>query len=185
MDSRLEQGSVRIWTVGHSTRNIEEFLNILAAHRVKILIDVRSFPASRRYPQFNQAALSKSLAEARIDYLWMKELGGRRRSRPDSRNTRWRNVSFRAYADYMETDAFQLAIAQLQDAARLKRAAMMCAEAVWWRCHRSLISDHLKSIGVEVIHIADALHGAPHTYTEPAQIVNGRLSYSAGDSLPF
>lgn len=166
-----------IWTVGHSTLLIEQFLAVLGSFEIQLLVDVRSFPGSRRYPHFNRDNLRASLWAAGIDYLHMPELGGRRKTRPDSQNVAWRNESFRGYADYMETDAFRLGIEQLLELARERRTAIMCAEAVWWRCHRSLIADHLKVAGVTVTHILGAGKSEEHPYTSAAQIVNGKLSY--------
>ena len=144
---------------------------------MQTLADVRSFPGSRRYPQFNQENLARSLAGAGIEYLHFKELGGRRRAQPDSQNVAWRNESFRGYADYMETPAFALGIDRLMEVARQRRTAIMCSEAVWWRCHRSMISDYLKANGDEVIHIMAPGKSEEHPFTSAARIVNGQLSY--------
>ena len=174
---------MRIWTIGHSTRTIDEFISLLKENEIKLLVDVRAWPGSKRYPQFNKDALAESLNAHGIGYEHFPELGGKRKSKADSRNTAWRNASFRGYADYMETEQFQKGIERLLDfAAKASPAAIMCAEAVWWRCHRSLISDYLKARGVEVIHIFAANKIEPHPYTSAAQIVNGELSYEA-DSL--
>ena len=174
---------MRIWTIGHSTRAIDELISLLKANEVKLLADVRAFPGSKRYPQFNKEALAESLNAHGIRYEHFPELGGKRKSRPDSRNTAWRNASFRGYADYMETEQFQKGIERLLDvAAEAGSTAIMCAEAVWWRCHRSLIADYLKAQGVEVLHILVANRVEPHQYTSAARIVNGELSYEA-DSL--
>jgi uncharacterized protein (DUF488 family) len=172
----LEEGR-QVWTIGHSTRSAEEFQEILAAHQIEALIDVRSFPGSRRYPQFNKQQLATTLPESGIAYFHLPELGGRRQTRKDSRNTAWKNQSFRGYADYMETKEFQQGIERLMEISDAKRTAVMCAEGVWWRCHRSLISDFLKARGVEVVHILDANKDQPHPYTSAARIVNGELSY--------
>src|SRR5262249_36495541 len=139
-----------IWTIGHSTRSIDEFIEALASQSIQVVVDVRSFPSSRRFPHFNKRELSNSLESASIEYLHLPELGGRRRARKDSHNTAWQNESFRGYADYMETKGFREGIERLLSGARTKRVAIMCAEAVWWRCHRSMISDYLKAKGVEV-----------------------------------
>ena len=174
---------MRIWTIGHSTRTIDEFISLLKENEVKLLADVRAFPGSKRYPQFNKDALAESLKAHGICYEHFPELGGKRKSQPDSRNTAWRNASFRGYADYMETEPFQKGIERLLDVAKSDGStAIMCAEAVWWRCHRSLIADYLKARGVEVLHILAANKVEPHPYTEPARIVNGKLSYGS-DSL--
>jgi uncharacterized protein (DUF488 family) len=145
--------------------------------RVKIIADVRSFPGSKRYPHFNKEILAASLAEAGVEYQHFPELGGRRRAKPDSLNMVWRNETFRAYADYMETDSFRDGIARLIEVAALRRAVMMCAEAVWWRCHRSLIADYLKAKGVEIKHIMAPGKAEAHPFTSAARIVNGELSY--------
>ncbi len=166
-----------IWTIGHSTLAIEEFIERLNSFEIQVLADVRSFPGSRRYPHFNKENLTQSLAAAGIEYLHFKDLGGRRRARPDSHNVAWRNESFRGYADYMETEGFKQGIARLLEVARDRRTAIMCSEAVWWRCHRSLISDYLKVSGVEVFHIMTAGKSQDHPYTSAATIVEGRLSY--------
>jgi uncharacterized protein (DUF488 family) len=173
------ENSVKVCTIGHSTRAVDEFVVALNAHGIKTLVDVRSFPGSRRYPQFGKDKLAASLAEAGIAYEHFPELGGRRRARPDSRNVAWRNEGFRGYADYMETADFREGIERLIELARSRRTAIMCAEAVWWRCHRSLISDYLKASGTEVIHIIDAERAEPHRFTSAARIVNGDLSYRA------
>jgi len=167
----------QVWTIGHSTRSAEDFQEILTAHRIEALIDVRSFPGSRRYPQFNKQELATRLPESGVAYFHLPELGGRRQTRKDSRNTAWKNQSFRGYADYMETKEFQQGIERLMEISEAKRSAVMCAEAVWWRCHRSLISDFLKARGVEVTHILDANKDQTHPYTSAARIVNGELSY--------
>jgi len=168
----------RIWTIGHSTRKIEVFISLLEQNGIKLLADVRSLPGSKRYPQFNKETFAESLNAHGIRYEHFPELGGRRKSKPDSRNTAWRNISFRGYADYMETEEFRKGVERLLDLAReAGPVAIMCAEAVWWRCHRSLISDYLKAPGVEVIHILDEKKTEPHPFTSAAQIVNGDLSY--------
>src|SRR5215475_2955695 len=130
--------ALELWTVGHSTRPLEEFLSVLKAHRIEAVADVRSFPGSRRYPQYGKDALQASLAQIGIAYRWMPALGGRRRPAADSPNTVWRNAGFRGYADYMQTEAFAAALDELLDFARLSRTAIMCAESVWWRCHRAM-----------------------------------------------
>ena len=170
---------VKIWTVGHSTRSGDEFIEILRGHGIEVLVDVRTYPGSRRYPQFNRAALAESLAAVGIRYVHEPRLGGRRRARPDSHNTAWRNAQFRGYADHMETEEFKNGVRELLELAASARVAVMCAEAVWWRCHRSLIADHLKARGVEVLHILGANKVEPHPYTSAARIVNGELSYEA------
>jgi uncharacterized protein (DUF488 family) len=169
-----------IWTIGHSTRKIDIFLSLLKENGIKLVADVRMFPGSKRYPQFCREPLAKTLGEHGIRYEHFPELGGRRKAKPDSKNTAWRNESFRGYADYMETEDFRNGIARLIDLAdQLGPTAIMCAEAVWWRCHRSLISDYLKARGVEVSHILDEKKNEPHPFTSVATIVNGELSYAS------
>jgi uncharacterized protein (DUF488 family) len=173
----MHRAEATIWTIGHSTRSIEEFIAILKSFDLHILVDVRSFPGSRRYPHFNKERLNESLASAGIGYQHFPDLGGRRRAKPDSLNMAWRNKTFRGYADYMESDAFISGIERLLKVAATHRTAVMCAEAVWWRCHRSLISDYLKAKGVTVFHIIDAGKSQEHPFTSAARIVNGALSY--------
>jgi uncharacterized protein (DUF488 family) len=173
---------ITLWTVGHSNVAIDILLNRLRGHDIALVADVRRFPASRRHPQFGQAALSGALGDAGIDYLHLPELGGRRRPRADSRNLAWRNDAFRGYADYMETLPFASAIDRLLAEASRRRTAVMCAELLWWQCHRALIADFLKAAGHEVLHItADGV--TEHPYTSAAQILDGRLSYAAGNLL--
>ena len=171
------ESQISLWTIGHSTLSIEEFLNKLKSFEIQLLADVRSFPGSRRYPHFNQEKLDISLTGADIRYEHFSELGGRRRARPDSLNIAWRNESFRGYADYMETNEFRKGIDRLLEIAAKHRTAIMCSEAVWWRCHRSLISDYLKVKGIEVNHIMSIGKAEPHPFTSAARIVNGELSY--------
>jgi uncharacterized protein (DUF488 family) len=168
---------ITIWTIGHSTRSGEEFGKILLAHGIKVLVDVRSFPGSRRYPQFNRAQLAETLTKPGIEYRHEPRLGGRRRPRADSHNTAWKNASFRAYADHMESEEFRRGVEELLEVATNERTAVMCAEAVWWRCHRSLISDYLKAEGHTVIHILDQSRTEEHPFTSAARIVEGKLSY--------
>ena len=170
-----------IWTIGHSTRPLEEFLGLLAGSRIESIVDVRSFPGSRKYPQYGKEALAATLAAHAIGYHWLPALGGRRRVSPDSPNTAWRNASFRGYADYMASAEFAQGLVQLLERARKSRTAMMCAEAVWWRCHRSMIADALCVHGIEVVHILDAKHRVMHPMTSPARIVRGELSYAAAE----
>src|SRR6266513_6008420 len=170
---------MKLWTIGHSTRNIDQFTALLKDNGIKLVVDVRSLPGSKRYPQFNKESLADSLGEAGIRYDHFPELGGRRKPKKDSQNTAWRNASFRGYADYMETEEFRKGIERLLDlASEVGSAAIMCAEAVWWRCHRSLISDYLKARGIEVMHILDANKAEPHPFTSAARIINGTLSYA-------
>jgi len=169
---------MKAWTIGHSTRPIEDFLALLAEHGIQALADVRRFPASRKHPHFNAHNLEASLAGAGIEYVPMTGLGGRRPTRPDSRNTAWRNASFRGYADYMETEGFAFSFSLLLEFIEKRRTAIMCAEALWWRCHRSLISDALKVTGVEVCHILGPGDSTEHPYTSAANVADGRLSYA-------
>jgi uncharacterized protein (DUF488 family) len=174
---------MRIWTIGHSTRNIEIFISLLEENGIKLLADVRSGPGSKRYPQFNREALAETLSARGIRYEHFPELGGRRKAKPDSKNTAWRNVSFRGYADNMETEQFHKGVERLLALAReAGPTAVMCAEAVWWRCHRALISDYLKAQGIEVMHILGANKIEAHPFTSAARIVNGKLRYES-DSL--
>lgn len=174
---------MRFWTIGHSTRSSEDFLAALGAHGITLLVDVRKLPGSRKYPQFNQDELSQALQEAGVRYEWWSELGGRRKGDPQSQNTAWRNASFRAYADYMQTSEFAAAMERLVETAEKERIAYMCSEAVWWRCHRGLISDYLKVRGHEVMHIQDAKRADEHPYTSAARVVDGQLSYRGEPEL--
>lgn len=166
-----------IWTIGHSTRSLEEFVTILHAFDIELVVDIRSLPGSRKFPQFNKENLEKTLPEVGIIYLHLLNLGGRRKVRKNSHNTGWQLASFRAYADYMETPEFTAAAQELQSLASEKRTAYMCAEAVWWSCHRSLVSDYLKLKGWTVMHIMDTHKATEHPYTQPAVISNNRLTY--------
>ena len=173
----MMENNSSLWTIGHSTHAIEDFIEILRSLDIETIVDVRSFPGSRRHPQFNKENLRAALAEATVEYLHFPELGGRRRAKPDSLNMAWRNEMFRGYADYMETNDFREGIARLRELAGALRTAIMCAEAVWWRCHRSLISDYLKAKGIDVTHIMGIGKAEPHPFTAAARIVNGELSY--------
>lgn len=166
-----------VWTIGHSTRPIEEFLRLLAQYRIEAIADVRSFPGSRKYPQYGKEALAATLAAHALGYHWLQALGGRRHVAPDSPNTAWRNASFRGYADYMAGAGFAQGLDQFLELASQSRTALMCAEAVWWRCHRSMIADALCARGVKVVHILDGKHATLHPMTSPACIVDGRLTY--------
>ena len=171
----------QIFTIGHSTRSIEEFTGILSSFKIECLADVRSYPGSKKFPQFNKEELSHSLQLVKINYIHIKELGGRRKVNPQSTNTAWKNKSFRGYADFMATDEFKKGIEILTSTAGVSKTAFMCSEAVWWRCHRSMISDYLKSAGWKVIHILDKNKSEEHPYTKPAKIINGKLVYGAED----
>ncbi|HXS36978.1 MAG TPA: DUF488 domain-containing protein, partial [Flavipsychrobacter sp.] len=152
--------------------------SLLKSFEIQLLADIRTLPGSNRFPHFNKPALEQSLHTAGIDYIHIPDLGGRRRPRPDSKNTVWRNKAFQGYADYMETDTFKNAIEQLGRLAQAKRTAYMCSEAVWWRCHRSLVSDYLKVHGWTVMHIMDKGKSTEHPYTSPARLVQGDLFYN-------
>lgn len=177
-----------VWTVGHSTRPIAEFLALLARHDIELVADVRRFPGSRRLPQYASATLEASLAAHGIAYRWIPELGGRRRPAPDSPNLGWRHPAFRAYADYVGTEAFAGGLFELLMLAGGMRTAILCAEALWWRCHRRLIADVLVSLGASVAHIGAGAAAAPHRLSPPGQLVRGILSYeapsTAGGSAP-
>lgn len=166
-----------IWTIGHSTRTLEELVEMLRSFQIEIVVDIRSFPGSRKFPQFNKENLEISLPENGIEYVHLKKLGGRRKINRDSKNTTWRHLAFRSYADYMETADFQEGITELEKIAEKQRAAYMCSEAVWWRCHRSMVSDYLKAAGWKVMHIMATGKEEEHPYTSPARIVNGTLTY--------
>jgi uncharacterized protein (DUF488 family) len=174
-----------IWTIGHSTRPIKEFLDLLAENHVETVADVRSYPGSRRHPQYGQDALRDELRLHGFDYYWLSALGGRRRARPDSLNTVWRNASFRGYADYMQTPQFTDGLEELLLLAMDKNTTLMCSEAVWWRCHRSMIADALKARGIRVLHIIGANGVTDHPYTAPARIHDGQLTYSKDGQLPM
>lgn len=175
----LEQHT--IYTIGHSTHSEIEFLNMLKSLEIKILVDIRRLPGSRKFPQFDKENLKKSLEENGIQYMHMTDLGGRRKAKKDSNNNRWHNNSFKGYADYMETEKFKLAIVKLEYVASGQTLAYMCAEAVWWRCHRSMVSDYLKTNGWEILHIMGVGKTKEHLYTSPAKIINNHLSYSDQD----
>ncbi|MDH5668930.1 MAG: DUF488 domain-containing protein [Nitrospira sp.] len=170
-----------LWTIGHSTKPIEDFVALLHAHGIRQLVDVRTIPRSRYNPQFNTEALANSLSEAGIGYRHAGELGGLRKPKNDSINTGWRNDSFRGYADYMQTDAFGKALNTLTTDSREQRTVIMCAEAVPWRCHRSLIADALVNRDWEVRHIMSETKAERHRMTSFARTDEGRLSYQAAD----
>ncbi len=177
----MEKNNTTIWTIGHSTRSFEEFEAMLQSFNIELVADVRSYPGSRKFPQFNKEALAFSLPQTNIQYVHLKGLGGRRKAKPDSKNFTWRHPAFRGYADYMETDVFKDAVRELLDHALKQRTAYMCSEAVWWRCHRSMISDYLKVQDWKVMHIMGAGKAEEHPYTAPARIVNGVLNYEPED----
>ncbi len=175
--------SLTVWTIGHSTRSIDEFLEALRAFDIELVADVRSFPGSRRLPQFGSAELERSLVSNGIAYHWIPKLGGRRRVSPDSHNTGWRHPAFRGYADHLDTEEFAEGLFELLNLANGLRTAVMCAEVLWWRCHRRIISDVLVSMGIEVIHIRDATHSDQHLLDLPGRLSNGMLTYEADTQL--
>ena len=173
-----------VHTVGHSTRELRELLDLLHVHGIRRVIDVRRYPGSRRHPHFAGTALAAAGRAEGIDYRHEADLGGRRTGRRDSPNTAWRSASFRAYADHMDTAAFRTALGRLLDLAREAPSAILCAEAVPWRCHRQLIADALVVQGVDVRHILDARPAARHVLNPAARIVDGgRLVYAGGPTL--
>jgi len=176
--------ALTVWTVGHSTRPLDDFLTVLAAHRIELVADVRRFPGSRRLPHFQGAALEAALAAHGIAYRWIPALGGRRRPDAASPNVAWRHPAFRAYADHVASEEFAAGLFELLLDARGLRTAIMCAELLWWRCHRRLIADVLASLGAEVLHIRDARAAEPHRLTTPARLVDGRLTYAPPPEPP-
>ncbi len=168
-----------IWTLGHSTRTWEEFLVLLRENRIERLVDVRHFPASQHVRWANQATLESSLKAAGIAYEHAVDLGGFRKALPDSKNLGWRNTGFRAYADYMQTPEFEAALDRLLDRAKAQRTAYMCAEAVPWKCHRSLLSDALVARGARVAHILAPGKTQDHSLTAFANVHGGRVTYPA------
>jgi uncharacterized protein (DUF488 family) len=181
----LKKQPLTIWTIGHSTRSAEDFQKLLEEQGIRALADVRRFPQSRRHPQFGQELFAEELGKVGVQYVHFPELGGRRPARPDSPNVAWRNEAFRGYADYMLTQEFQQGMARLLDLAAEKPTAVMCAEAVWWQCHRSLISDWLKARGHRVLHIMAAGKVQEHPYTSAASILEGKLSYAGNQEELF
>ena len=176
--------AMTIWTIGHSTRGIEEFMAILHSYRIAQVIDIRLIPFSRRHPHFHTEALAATLGHAGMTYHHLALLGGRRKALPDSVNGGWRNAGFRGYADYMQSTAFETGLGQLMTLATTAQAAVMCAEAVPWRCHRSLVSDALVSRGWDVIHILGASRADRHTLTAFARIDGRWITYPAASSDP-
>jgi uncharacterized protein (DUF488 family) len=171
--------TLTVWTIGHSTRTADVFREVLETQGIELVADVRRFPGSRRLPHFARPALEADLHSAGILYDWMPALGGRRRAQPDSINDGWRHPAFRGYADYLQTQEFADGLDELLTRAYGMRTAVMCAEVLWWRCHRRLIADVLTTLGVEVIHIRDASVTEPHRLALPARLVKGELSYAA------
>jgi uncharacterized protein (DUF488 family) len=170
---------MQIFTIGHSTRPEEEFLKLLREHGIELLADIRRYPGSKRYPHFASSAMAAWLPENGFGYIHMPELGGRRKPLPGSPNTAWRNEQFRAYADYMATDDFRTAIDSLLAISANVRTAIMCAEAVPWRCHRNLVADELLRRGNEVLHIIGSGPTRPHVMNEHAVVAGDHLTYPA------
>ena len=177
--SMREQESLEVLTVGHSTRTLEEFIGLLKTHGVERLVDVRTVPRSRHNPQFNRETLPAAVRRAGVGYIHVRSLGGLRHARKDSVNLGWQNASFRGYADYMQTPEFERATARLMRMAEAKRIAVMCAEAVPWRCHRSLIADALFARGVRVRHIMSRTSAKEHRLTPFARVSGTRITYPA------
>lgn len=173
----------RLWTIGHSSRAWEVFVAMLRDAGIEVLVDVRRFAGSRRNPQFSGETMGRALPDAGIDYVAVAGLGGRRTPRRDSPHAAWRNASFRGYADYMDTPDFAAARERLMVTARERRTAVMCAEAMWWQCHRGLIADDFKVRGWEVVHLLAVGRSDVHPYTSAARIVDGRLDYSLPDDV--
>jgi uncharacterized protein (DUF488 family) len=167
----------RILTIGHSTRTIEDFTDLLRAHGVQLIVDIRTVPRSRRNPQFNEDTLAGSLKKSGIDYVRMKELGGLRHPMKDSQNMGWRNPSFRGFADYMQTQDFEAGISELIRLARDRTVAIMCAEALPWRCHRSLVADALLVRGIKVEHMMTLKKLTEHSMTKWAKVDGKRITY--------
>jgi uncharacterized protein (DUF488 family) len=173
-----------IFTIGHSTHSLDQFLALLAQHQVEALVDIRRFPGSRKHPQFNRDSLAAALQKAGVEYHWLEDLGGRRsKQRGESPNLGLKNEGFRNYADYMLTREFAEAVKKLLELARLKRTALMCAEGLFWRCHRRLVSDSLLANGVTVQHIMPTGDLRPHTLTPGAAVDTRRVSYPGEKSL--
>jgi len=169
---------MNVWTIGHSTRSSGELIAVLRSHGIEAVADVRRFPGSRRLPQFSEQALARELPTHEIDYRWIPALGGRRRSSLNSPNSGWRHAAFRAYADYVATEEFAEGLSELMMIAGGLRTAIMCAEILWWRCHRRIIADVLTSLGVHVEHLRDERPGELHRLAAPARLVDGVLTYS-------
>jgi len=179
MTKRISQTSPIVLTIGHSTRTLDAFIQLLKVHAVTKIVDIRTVPRSRHNPQFNRETLPDHLKAVRIRYIHMPGLGGLRHPRPDSLNTGWRNASFRGFADYMETQEFEENLETLIQLASKDRIALMCAEALPWRCHRSLIADALQARGILVEHILSSARRQPHALTPWAQVNGSHLTYPA------
>lgn len=174
----------RIFTIGHSNHPLDRFLALLAQHQIEAVADIRRFPGSRKHPHFNQENLATALHEAGVEYHWIEALGGRRRKQQDdSPNLGLRNESFRHYADYMLTEEFQEGMHELRELAKKKRTAFMCAEGLFWQCHRRLVSDYLLANEITVQHIMPNGELRPHTITEGAKTDNGKVAYPGEKTL--
>jgi uncharacterized protein (DUF488 family) len=178
MDETISKRGV--WTIGHSSRSLEDFLALLKGAIIEQVADVRRYPGSRAFPHFNQGLLAHYLKDNGIQYLHFPELGGRRNPNPESPHTVWKNSAFQAYADYMDQEAFRSGLIRLVQVANEMRTAIVCAEALWWRCHRSMIADALKARGIKVLHIMGAGKFSEHPYTSAAKIIDGKLYYGDG-----
>jgi len=178
-------GTGTVWTVGHSTHAWVDFLDLLAAHRIEAIADVRRFPGSRRYPWFASEAMATQLAAAGVEYLWLPQLGGRRRALPGSPNGAWRNAAFQGYADHLASAEFAQGLAQALALAARRRTALMCAEVLWWRCHRRLIADVLTLRGMQVLHILDAGHASAHALNPDARQAGGQVVYPPSQPALF
>ena len=176
----MTEPGITVFTVGHGTRPIETFLELLVSVGIERLVDIRTVPGSKRHPQFGQDALARSLGDAGIAYEWAKDLGGFRKARPDSRHTALRNTGFRGYADYMETSKFLAARDWLIETSRETTTTVMCAESLWWRCHRRMLSDSLTIAGCSVLHLMEGGRREPHRLTDAARVEDGVLVYDVG-----
>jgi uncharacterized protein (DUF488 family) len=177
ISARRKSPKISLFTVGHSTRSIEDFVALLKTHGVRRVLDIRTIPRSRHNPQFNREALAQSLRAAKIAYTHLKKLGGLRHAKPDSKNLGWHNASFRGFADYMQTEQFQKGLERAMKLAESKPCALMCAEAVPWRCHRSLVADALFARHVPVYHIVSASAAQPHKLTPFARVRGKKITY--------
>ena len=168
-----------VWTIGHSTRTSDEFIRVLEAHEIELVAEVRRFPGSRRLPHFASETLEHDLGRAGILYRWIPALGGRRKLGTESTSSAWRHPAFRAYADHVASEEFAEGLDELVSLASGLRTAIMCAELLWWRCHRRLISDVLTVLGCQVVHLRDENPGEVHSLAAPARMVRGELTYDA------
>ena len=166
-----------IWTIGHSTRSVEEFVEAISSYGIELIVDVRRYPGSRHVPQYSSEAFADSLRRESVEYLWLGSLGGRRRSSVPVQNA-WRNAAFSAYAEHIQTEEFAEGLTELLMLANGLRTAIMCAEVLWWRCHRRIISDVLTSLEYQVVHIRDGEHSDVHRIAAPARLIDGALTYT-------